>query len=177
MEENKEALDILFGENTNAKTSFRDLKEQINNEEHGFDEQISTHSMNDKSVIDVVKEKVEEFKEFNGLTSDPNNELISTKNSDNALPDELSKEENVLISTNNSDRALPDELSKEDGIPITSVTDGIHVADSTDNTELISSHNSERALPDMEKPIATNAEEISVISTHNSPKFVDESLN
>jgi hypothetical protein len=28
-----------------------------------------------------------------------------------------------------------------------------------------------------EKPITTNTEEISVISTHNSSKFVDESFN
>ena len=72
--------------------------------------------------------------------------------------------------------ALPDELSKQDGVPIsTSVTDGIHVGDETNNEELISSHNSERAIED--KPITTNTEEISVISTVNSSKFVDESLN
>lgn len=153
MSEKEDALDILFGENTDAKKTLQDLREEIKNEEHGFDEQISTHSMNKKTVIDVVKEKVEEFKEYNGLTEDPNNELISTKNSDNALPDELSKEE---------------------GVPITEVTEGIHLADNTDNTELISSHNSERALD--EKPI-TQTEEITVISTHNSSKFVDESLN
>ena len=177
MEENKEALDILFGEQTNAKLSLQELKETINNEEHGFDKQISTNSMNDKSVIEVVKEKVEEFKEYNGLTNDPNDELISTKNSDNALPDELAKNDEVLISSTNSDRALPDELSTQDGIPITKVTEGIHVADNTDNTELISTHNSDRALLDVEKPITTNTEEISVISTHNSSQFVDESLN
>lgn len=171
----EDALDLLFGENTNAKESLNELKEQIKDEEHGFNEQISTHSMNEKSVIDVVKEKVEEFKEYNGLTTDPNDKLISTKNSDNALPDELAKQDGVLISSSNSDRALPDELSKEDGIPITKVTEGIHVADNTDNTELISTHNSERAMD--EKPITTNTEEISVISTHNSSKFVDESFN
>ena len=171
----EDALDLLFGENTNAKESLNELKEKIQDEEHGFNEQISTHSMNEKSVIDVVKEKVEEFKEYNGLTEDPHDKLISTKNYDNALPDELAKQEGVLISSSNSDRALPDELSKEDGVPITNVTEGIHVADDTDNTELISSHNSERAMDD--KPITTNTEEISVISTHNSSKFVDESFN
>lgn len=174
MEENKEALDILFGENTDAKNTLQDLQNQIYNEETGFDKQISTHSMNDKTIVEKVKEKVEEFKEHNNLVTDPNDELISTKNSDNALPDDLAKEEGVLISSSNSDRALPDELSKEDGVPITKVTEGIHVADNTDNTELISTHNSNRALD--EKPI-TNTEEISVISTHNSSKFVDESLD
>ena len=153
MEENKEALDILFGENTDAKNTLQDLQNQIYNEETGFDKQISTHSMNDKTIVEKVKEKVEEFKEHNNLVTDPNDELISNKN---------------------SDRALPDELSKEDGVPITKVTEGIHVADNTDNTELISTHNSNRALD--EKPI-TNTEEISVISTHNSSKFVDESLD
>ena len=111
--------------------------------------------MNEKTVLDTVKERIEEFKEYNNLTTDPHDELICNTNSDNALPD---------------------ELSKQDGVPIsTSVTDGIHVGDETNNEELISSHNSERAIED--KPITTNTEEISVISTVNSSKFVDESLN
>lgn len=173
MEESKEALDILFGENTDAKNSLKDLQDQIKNEETGFDQQISTHSMNDKTIVDKVKEVVEEFKEHNGLVTDPNDELISNKNSDQVI--DVVKEENILISTKNSDQALPDELSSQEGVPITKVTEGIHVADNTDNTELISSHNSERAMD--EKPITTNTEEISVISTHNSSKFVDESLN
>ena len=106
-------------------------------------------------LLDTVKERIEEFKEHNNLTTDPHDELICNTNSDNALPD---------------------ELSKQDGVPIsTSVTDGIHVGDETNNEELISSHNSERAIED--KPITTNTEEISVISTVNSSKFVDESLN
>lgn len=155
MEDNKEALDILFGENTDAKAQLSELKDKIQNEEHGFDKQISTNSMNDKNIIETVKEKVEEFKEHNNLTTDPNDELISNKNSDNALPD---------------------ELSKEDGVPIsTVVTEGIHDADNTNNEELISTHNSQRALD--EKPITQKTEEISVISTHNSSKFIDESLN
>lgn len=163
MEHNKEALDILFGEDNEVVNQTLDiLKDEIKSEEHGFNEQISTHSMNDKSVIDVVKEKVEEFKEYNNLTTDPNDKLISTKNSDEALPDELAKEEGVLISTANSDRALPDELSSQDGVPICKQsTEGIHDGDSTPNEELISSHNSDSALIDNDVPLSShNSEEL-----------------
>ena len=149
--DNEKALDMLFGEKTDAKNQLSDLKDVLTPE----DQPISTHSMNEKTVLDTVKERIEEFKEYNNLTTDPHDELICNTNSDNALPD---------------------ELSKQDGVPIsTSVTDGIHVGDETNNEELISSHNSERAIED--RPITTNTEEISVISTVNSSKFVDESLN
>ena len=149
--DNEKALDMLFGEKTDAKNQLLDLKDVLTPE----DQPISTHSMNEKTVLDTVKERIEEFKEYNNLTIDPHDELICNINSDNALPD---------------------ELSKQDGVPIsTSVTDGIHVGDETNNEELISSHNSERAIED--RPITTNTEEISVISTVNSSKFVDESLN
>ena len=149
--DNEQALDMLFGEKTDAKNQLLDLKDVLTPE----DQPISTHSMNEKTVLDTVKERIEEFKEHNNLTIDPHDELICNTNSDNALPD---------------------ELCKQDGVPIsTSVTDGIHVGDETNNEELISSHNSERAIED--KPITTNTEEISVISTVNSSKFVDESLN
>ena len=149
--DNEKALDMLFGEKTDAKNQLLDLKDVLTPE----DQPISTHSMNEKTVLDTVKERIEEFKEHNNLTIDPHDELICNTNSDNALPD---------------------ELSKQDGVPIsTSVTDGINVGDETNNEELISSHNSERAIED--KPITTNTEEISVISTVNSSKFVDESLN
>lgn len=141
----EEELDMLFGTSTNAKNEFLQLKDATDPD----NEQISTHSMNDKTILDTIKEKVEE------LISDDKEPLISNKNSENALPD---------------------ELSEEPGIPISTVsTDGIHHYDNTENEELISSHNSERALD--EKPLTTNTEEIHVISTHNSSKFVDQSLD
>lgn len=141
-------LDILFGDATLAKENFKNLKTEADPSY----EQISTHSMNDKSLIETIKERVEEFKEFN---SDGKEELIAQ---------------------NNSDNALPDELSTQEGVPISTVTtDGIHVADETENQELISTHNSERALD--EKPMTTHTEEIDVISAVNSSKFVPESLD
>ena len=128
--DNEKALDMLFGEKTDAKNQLSDLKDVLTPK----DEPISTHSMNEKTVLDTVKERIEEFKEHNNLTIDPHDELICNTNSDNALPD---------------------ELSKQDGVPIsTSVTDGIHVGDETNNEELISSHTSERAIED--KTITTN---------------------
>lgn len=135
---NKE-LDILFGELTDGKIQFQQLQDQIDPN----NEQISSHSMNDKTLMATIKEKIEGPKED-------------------------------FISTTNSDRALPDELAQQEGVPITKSTDGIHDADHTDNEELISTHNSERAIAD--KPLASQ-DEISVISTHNSSKFVDESFN
>lgn len=105
-------------------------------------------------------------------------QITDSNNNDKGLLDTLkeklcnSKEE--FISTVNSDNALPDELASQESVPITEVTQGIHDADNTTNEELISTHNSERAIAD--KPLASQ-DEISVISTHNSSKFVDESFN
>lgn len=147
----EQALDVLFGETTDAKQELKNLQTTITNE----DEQISTHSMNDKTIIDTVKQRVEEFKEHNNLTTDPHDELISNKNSDNALPDELSTQEGVPICNDS--------------------TDGIHSGDETENEELISSHNSSSTTED--KPITTHTEEIDVISNTNSSKFVNESFD
>lgn len=145
MTDDKAALDLLFGEATTAKQSFDELKLQTDPEY----EPISEKTLEDKTVIETIQEKIEQFKEHNGLSEDPEEQLISNKN---------------------SERALPDELSSQDGVPIsTAATEGIHVAD--ENVELISTHNSERALPEVEKPL-TNSEEIDVISSVNSSKFV-----
>lgn len=136
--ENEKELDLLFGE---MDSQLNELK-QIDPD----NEQISTHSMNNKTVIETIKERVEEFKEYNGLTND----FISNKNSENALPDELGGQ----------------------GIPIsTKSTEGIHDADETDNEELISSHNSDNALPHIDTPV-TDTEKIDIISDVNSSKFV-----
>ncbi len=147
----EQALDVLFGQQTDAKKELQNLQTSLTDEA----EQISTHSMNEKTILDTVKEKVEEFKEYNNLSTHPHDELISNRNSDNALPDELSKQEGVPICNN--------------------ITEGIHSGDNTENDELISSHNSERTIED--KPITTHTEEISVISNTNSSKFVKESLD
>lgn len=141
--ENEKELDLLF--NNTIEERLIELKEVADPD----NEQISTHSMNEKTIIDNIKERVEEFKEYNGLVKE---ELISSKNSQNALPDELCKEEGVPISTQ--------------------VTEGIHDADKTDNEELISSHNSDRALPDVDKELTTHTEQIDVISNVNSQRFV-----
>lgn len=120
-----EELDLLFGELTDAKKTFEELK----------------------------------------IVSDPNNNAIA----DNSIKDKVEAD---LISTKNSDNALPNELSKQDDVPIsTEITDGIHHDDETDNTELISTHNSDRAIA--EKPVC-NTEEINVISTINSSRFETE---
>lgn len=136
-------LDILFGEGSLVKDNLKGLKIQADPDY----EQISTHSMNDKSLMDNIKERVEEFKEHN---FEQKEELISNKNSNNALPDELSTQEGTPISTTS--------------------TDGIHTADETENEELISTHNSDSVLD--EKPVTTHTEEIDVISDVNSSKFV-----
>jgi len=143
--EAKEALDTLFGE----MDSLDVLKEELKPK----DVQISTHSMNEKSIVDKVKERIDEFKEFNGLTTDPDTVLIAK----------------------NSDMALPDELAKEEGVPICNSTEGIHDADGTQNEELISSHNSKAILEENIKcnqPINKHSEEIDIISTHNSEGFI-----
>lgn len=120
-----EELDLLFGEVTDAKKTFEELK----------------------------------------VVSDPNNNAIA----DNSIKDKVEAD---LISTKNSDNALPNELSKQDDVPIsTETTDGIHHHDETDNTELISTHNSDRAIA--EKPVC-NTEQINVISTINSSRFETE---
>ena len=148
------ALDLLYGESI-AEDAFKELKESKDNN------QISDHSMNEKTIIDKVKDRIEEFKEYNGIIPEP--ELISDNNSDNALPDELSTEDNVPISISNSDRALPDELASEDGVPISKASDEtIHCEVIEEN--VISSHNSEAALnlPHLnDEPI----------SSHNSSRF------
>lgn len=143
--ENKEALDTLFGDMDSLNMLAETLKPK--------DVQISTHSMNDKTILDKVKERVEEFKEHNGLNPDPD----------------------TIPITENSDRVLPDELAKEEGVPICKGTEGIHDADITQNEELISSHNSKAVLEENIKcnqPINPQSEEIDVISTHNSEGFV-----
>lgn len=154
--ETMEALDILYGKSI-AEESFKDLQESKN------DNQISDHSMNEQTIIDKVKDRIEEFKEYNGIGQEP--ELISSKNSENALPDELSKEDNVPISISNSDRALPDELASTDGVPISKASDEtIHAGDPIKNEDVISSHNSDAAfnLPHLnDEPI----------SSHNSGRF------
>lgn len=118
-------LDLLFGDITDARKSLEDLKTQ-------------TDSNNNVIADFSIKDKIED-------------DLISTKNSDNALPNELSKQDDVPISTK--------------------ITDGIHHDDETDNTEFISSHNSDRATA--EKSVS-NTEEITVISTINSSRFETE---
>lgn len=150
----KEALDVLYGESLSIE-AFNDLKESKD------DNQISDHSMNEQSLIDKVRDRIEEFKEFNGIGQGP--ELICDKNSDEALPDELSKEDNVPI-TDNSDRALPDELASEDGVPISNASDESIHTEVLNNEDIISSHNSDAALnlPHLnDEPI----------SSHNSGRF------
>jgi hypothetical protein len=132
-------LDLLFGDISDGKKYFQELQNDIDPN----NEQISSHSMHEKSILANIKQKLQGNKE----------DFISNINYDNALPDELATQESV---------------------PITDVTEGIHDADNTNNEELISTHNSERAIAD--KPLASQ-DEISVISTHNSSKFVDESFN
>ena len=151
----KEALDVLYGESLSIE-AFNDLKETNN------DNQISDHSMNEQSLIDKVKDRIEEFKEFNGIGQGP--ELICDKNSDEALPDELSKGDNVPISIANSDRALPDELASEDGVPISKASDETIHTEVLNNEDVISSHNSDAAL---------NLEHLNdePISSHNSTRF------
>ena len=153
--ETLQALDVLYGQSL-AEASFEQLKDSKD------DNQISDHSMNDQTIIDKVKERIEEFKEFNGIGQEP--ELISNKNSEEALPDELSKEDNVPI-TDNSDRVLPDELASLQGVPISKASDEtIHNSEGFKNEDVISSHNSDAALnlPHLnDEPI----------SSHNSGRF------
>lgn len=155
-EETIKALDILYN-NSIVKDVFEDLKECKN------DNQISDHSMNEETILDKVKDRIEEFKEYNDIGQGP--ELISDKNSENALPDELSKEDNVPISISNSDRTLPNELASEEGLPISKASDEtIHSADIIKQEDIISSHNSDAALnlPHLnDEPI----------SSHNSSRF------
>lgn len=144
----EQALDLLFGPNTEIDNNFEDLK-NITDEDNV---PISSHTHQDKSLLQKVKDRVDEFKEYNNLVPSEEEKLISNKNSDNALPDELSKETGVPFSTE--------------------VTQGIHHSDNTDNDELICKHNSQ-LLKDT--PIVSTSEEIQIISNINSSKFVEES--
>lgn len=155
MDDLTDALDMLYSESV-AEKSFDELLDNNNSK------QISDHSMNTPSIMDKVKERIEEFKEHNGIGQEP--ELISNNNSEEALPDELSKEDNVPI-TDNSDRVLPDELAENVGVPISKAShEAIHSGDTLVNEDIISSHNSDAAL---NLPHLNNEP----ISTHNSNRF------
>lgn len=135
-------LDALFGSPEDLQNSLQELKAQCEEENT-----ISTH--NSKSVLGENEISNINTVELNQTTNDANqDELISSKNSERALPDELSTEDNMLISTHNSDNALPDEHAQIEEVPI-----------STQNAEVM--HENELIA---EQPI----------STHNSSKFVGE---
>lgn len=156
MDDLTDAIDVLYTDSV-AEKSFGELLDNNNNK------QISDHSMNEQSIMDKVKEKIKEFKEYNGIGQEP--ELISDNNSQEALPDELSKEDNIPITDKNSDRALPDELAENSGVPISKAShEPIHAGDTLVNEDVISTHNSDAA---MNLPHLNNEP----ISTHNSSRF------
>lgn len=144
----KQALDLLFGQVEEIESNFQELKDLTDED----NVPISSHTCQDKSLLQTVKQRVDEFKEHNNLTVPEEEKLISTKNSDNALPDELSKESGVPFSTE--------------------VTQGIHLSDDTDNEELICTHSNTDISN--HSPIVDSSEEIHIISNINSSKFVDE---
>lgn len=108
MSEIEESLQQLFGDTTDAKEQLNRLKEQVADIDP-LNEPISTNAMKmENPQEDIIVEEQPEVEQIEETV--PEEELISSQNSNRALPDELASVEGVPISTHNHVEEEPEQI-------------------------------------------------------------------